>query len=79
MAAMISTGEDKENANIDTDALRLELKTWEKEFVLAHGGRKPGREDIKKDPAIGMSGTWPSHRYLHSMEWLNVVTCRSEI
>ena len=35
--------------------LRLELKEWEKGFAAANGGRKAGREDIKKEPEIGIS------------------------
>ncbi|KAF1979449.1 hypothetical protein BU23DRAFT_445748 [Bimuria novae-zelandiae CBS 107.79] len=31
------------------NALRLDLKTWEKKFSAAHDGRKAGREDIKAD------------------------------
>jgi hypothetical protein len=33
--------------------LRHELKEWEKQYAAANNGRKAGREDIKKDPAIG--------------------------
>ena len=33
--------------------LRAELKTWEKTFSSAHDGRKPAREDIKRDAAVG--------------------------
>ena len=32
--------------------LRHELKAWEKSFAAANGGRKAGREDIKKDAGI---------------------------
>ncbi|KAI9787029.1 MAG: regulatory particle non-ATPase [Candelina submexicana] len=32
--------------------IRQELKGWEKEFAAANDGRKAGREDIKKNPAI---------------------------
>ena len=35
--------------------LRIELKEWEKGFAAANGGRKAGREDIKKEPEIGIS------------------------
>ncbi|KAM3413893.1 DNA replication regulator SLD2 [Cercospora zeina] len=42
----------KEEANqVDTTALRAELKTWENAFKEKHG-RKAGREDIKKDTSI---------------------------
>lgn len=33
--------------------LRQELKAWEKSFAAANGGRKAGRDDIKKDAGIG--------------------------
>ncbi|KAF1357116.1 DNA replication/checkpoint protein [Delphinella strobiligena] len=32
--------------------LKSELKTWEKAFSTANGGRKAGRDDIRKDAAI---------------------------
>lgn len=35
-------------------ALKEELKIWEKSFAAANNGRKAGREDIKKDAAIGV-------------------------
>jgi DNA replication regulator SLD2 len=35
-------------------ALRLELKTWEKQFSVQHGGKRPSREDIKNNAEIGM-------------------------
>lgn len=35
------------------NSLRQELKEWEKTFAIANGGRKAGRDDIKKNPAIG--------------------------
>lgn len=49
-AAMLS------EADVATQAatLRAELKEWEKAFAAANGGRKAGREDIKKDPTIGV-------------------------
>lgn len=36
--------------------LRDTLKAWEKAFAARHG-RKPGRSDIKAEPAIGMAKT----------------------
>lgn len=33
--------------------LRQELKEWERAFADAHGGRKPTREEVKKDAKIG--------------------------
>ena len=45
-------------AHIDLAAkpatLRAELKDWERAFAATHGGKKAGRDDIKKDSAIGM-------------------------
>ncbi|RDA91832.1 hypothetical protein CP533_3646 [Ophiocordyceps camponoti-saundersi (nom. inval.)] len=32
--------------------LRAQLKRWETEWAKAHGGRKPGRQDIKDNPDI---------------------------
>ncbi|KID99654.1 DNA replication regulator SLD2, partial [Metarhizium majus ARSEF 297] len=32
--------------------LRTELKAWESEWAQAHGGSKPGRQDIKDNPDI---------------------------
>ena len=47
-------------ANTDTDvgisepaSLRAELKEWERAFAAANGGRKAGKEDIRKDEVIG--------------------------
>jgi hypothetical protein len=34
--------------------LRADLKVWEKEFQSQNEGRKASREDIKKNPEIGM-------------------------
>lgn len=36
-----------------SNALRLELKAWEKDFAAANEGRKAGRDDIKKNPDVG--------------------------
>jgi len=33
--------------------LRSELKQWEAQYVAANGGKKAGREEIKKDGVIG--------------------------
>lgn len=35
-------------------SLRAELKEWERAFSAENGGRKAGREDIKKDQSIGL-------------------------
>lgn len=34
--------------------LRVELKTWEKQFSVQHGGKRPSRDDIKNNVEIGM-------------------------
>jgi len=36
--------------------LRSELKQWEAHYAAANGGKKAGRDEIKKDAAIGMYG-----------------------
>lgn len=36
-----------------SNAIRLELKQWEKQFAVVNNGCKAGRDDIKKDAAIG--------------------------
>ena len=43
------------SAEIGAQAIkvRAELKTWEKAFSSANGGRKAGRDDIKQNPGIG--------------------------
>jgi len=33
--------------------LRADLKKWENDFAKTHDGKKPAREDIKKNPDIG--------------------------
>ncbi|KAI4718212.1 hypothetical protein E4T48_05528 [Aureobasidium sp. EXF-10727] len=35
-----------------TQTLRVELKTWEKQFSVQHGGKRPSREDIKSNAEI---------------------------
>lgn len=37
--------------------LRLELKAWENEHAAANGGKKPGREVVKNNAAIGKHRT----------------------
>lgn len=36
-----------------SNALRLELKIWERDFAAENSGRKAGRDDIKQNPSIG--------------------------
>lgn len=35
--------------------LRAELKEWERAFAAANGGKKAGREDIKRNSVIGIT------------------------
>ncbi len=54
---------DQARAAFETESLQLraDLKTWESEWASAHGGRKPGRRDIKQNPDIGaLSPSRPS-------------------
>lgn len=41
------------------NALRLDLKLWERKFSDTNGGRKPGRDDIKADAVICMQTRAP--------------------
>jgi hypothetical protein len=45
-----------DNSTLETqcNALRFELKAWEKTFALQHDGRKAGRDDIKANATICM-------------------------
>jgi len=49
--------EDSKRAGLTetSNALRGELKIWEKAFSAANDGKKASREDIKKNVEIGMS------------------------
>ena len=38
-----------------SNVLRVELKLWEKTFAAANNGQKASRDDIKKNPDIGMN------------------------
>ena len=44
-------------------SLKKELKDWERKFADTHNGKKPGRDDIKADAAIGTVGASNSNRY----------------
>jgi DNA replication and checkpoint protein len=37
----------------EVQALRAELKLWEREFAAQHHGRKAAREDVKANRPIG--------------------------
>jgi 26S proteasome regulatory subunit N12 len=39
------------------NALRNDLKAWEKQFAAQHNGKKAGRDDIKADAIICMHAT----------------------
>ncbi|KAK4237562.1 hypothetical protein C8A03DRAFT_15892 [Achaetomium macrosporum] len=46
--------DDRTKAAYENESLRLraELKQWERDWATAHGGKKPGRDDIKRNPDI---------------------------
>lgn len=44
---------EREKISQQSIALRQELKAWENQFAAANNGKKPSREDIKKNPEIG--------------------------
>lgn len=46
--------EERAELSRRSNALRLELKVWEKEFASSNNGQKASRDDIKKNPEIGM-------------------------
>jgi hypothetical protein len=46
--------EEREELSKRSNSLRLELKVWEKEFASANNGQKASRDDIKKNPEIGI-------------------------
>jgi DNA replication regulator SLD2 len=45
--------QEREALTEKSNALRVELKIWEKEFASANEGKKASRDDIKKNPEIG--------------------------
>jgi Skp family chaperone for outer membrane proteins len=53
---MSTTPEDTSSLNAHQERitkLRAELKDWEHAFAKTHDGRKPTREETKKDKEIG--------------------------
>lgn len=48
-------GEARAQYEGKSQALRLELKQWENDWVKTHEGKKPGRADIKANEDIGTS------------------------
>jgi len=51
--------ETKAKYDGQSQELRVELKTWEGNWAKAHG-KKPGKEDIKQNPDIGILTSVPS-------------------
>jgi hypothetical protein len=51
--------ETKAKYDGQSQELRTELKTWEGNWAKAHG-KKPGKEDIKQNPDIGIFTSVPS-------------------
>lgn len=49
--------DDQLRADYDYKAteLRASLKKWESDWAGGHNGSKPGRQDIKDNPEIGMA------------------------
>jgi hypothetical protein len=64
--------EEREKLIERSNALRQELKTWEREFAAANNGQKAAREDIKQNPEIGIASPCIVHMsfsdILHSPE-----------
>lgn len=46
---------EREALTEKSNALRVELKIWEKNFASVNDGKKASRDDIKKNPDIGIS------------------------
>lgn len=44
---------EKASLEAQSQALRAELKTWETSWANSHDGKKPGRDDIKRNADIG--------------------------
>lgn len=44
---------ERDGVTARANVLKQELKVWEKDFAATNEGRKPSREDIKKNPEIG--------------------------
>jgi hypothetical protein len=64
------------DAMADIAAVRVELKTWEREFKSQHG-RDPSVQDIKTHPEIGVVRY---HQFRLPYSWLTSgILCSSEI
>lgn len=48
--------DDQTKADYESQSqkLRAELKSWETWWAKSHDGKKPGRDDIKRNADIGM-------------------------
>jgi len=44
---------EKARYELESQAIRAELKTWESSWAKSHDGKKPGRDDIKQNQDIG--------------------------
>lgn len=42
-----------DNMSVDIETLRGEIKAWEKAFADTHNGKRPSRNDVKRDETIG--------------------------
>lgn len=51
-----------QRAAVEAEAqqLRLALKTWETAWAREHGGAKPARADISRNPEMGRSRPLPA-------------------
>lgn len=52
--ATMADPQSREEIAAQAVAVRAELKTWEKEFVASHEGKKASQDDIKERPDIGI-------------------------
>lgn len=59
--------------------IRVQLKQWENDFAKDHHGKKPGRDDIKGNPEIGMSlfAVFPSRHA--SSNCILITSCTAQL
>lgn len=43
----------RQHYEVQSKELRLKVKTWEAVFQKDHDGKKPGKDDIRRNPKIG--------------------------
>lgn len=69
------TMDDQTKSEYETkcQALRADLKSWESAWAKDNGGKKPGRDDIKRNPEIGRT----SHLRLERARILTVAQLKS--